>query len=198
MSEKLASVKSVGIFAGTFDPIHLGHLEVAKLSISECSLDRVFFAVEEHPWGNKQPVNVSHRSKMVELAIKDQDKIFRLELPHKHFDIDHTLPYLETKFENQKLFFIFGADVFMGMNQAQWPNLNKLTKHHIIVFERGNFNDEDIQKHAKDLDIKVAILPTKHLNYSSSKFKNEGSINLLPKDVKNYISVNGLYLTKYS
>jgi len=188
-------VSRVGIFAGTFDPIHNGHLDVARLSKDQCLLSEVYFAVEEEPWGVKNPVGIEKRYAMVNLTIKDESDIKQIVLPQKHFDINSTLPYLETHFGNSELFFIFGADVFIKMDSSSWPNLPKLFNHNLIIFERGEINENDIQKHAEKLGINIAILTSQHLKHSSTDVRIETDKSIwVPRLVAKYITENKLYV----
>ncbi len=186
-------MKSLGIFAGTFDPIHEGHLEVARLAKTECSLDEVFIAVEQQPWGDKQPVaSILHRTSMLDISIERERGISRLELPDKHFSIPTTLPHIERRFEDAQLFFIFGADVFLRMNTSSWPHLDRLFVHHLIIFERGAVDESQILAHAQRLGVQVAILPTSKLHHSSTSARR-GSLDLVSDSVRDYITNYKLY-----
>lgn len=188
-------MKRVGFFAGSFDPIHDGHLEVARTAVRELDLNILYFMVEEQPWGNKSPVDVKHRRNMIEIVAKDDSKINQLELSDKQFSIESTLSDLETKFQGSELYFVFGADVFMKMNEVQWPDLNDLLKHYIVVFERNNTTEKEISSHAQKLRIVVAIIPSQFTHYSSTDVRLKPYQNKiwLPKEVANYIKENGLY-----
>lgn len=185
--------KAIGIFAGTFDPIHEGHIEVARLAASECSLDEIYIAVEELPWGKKEPESIKHRTAMVDLAIASEPRIKRLQLPDTHFSISSTLPYIIERFKNLHLFFIFGADVFVHMNKQSWPDLPKLFAHHLIIFERGEVDEASITAHAASLGIQVAILPTSKLHYSSTSVR-DGALDLISDPVQAYIAGHRLYM----
>ena len=186
---------NVGIFAGTFDPIHNGHLAAARLSAKQCLLDKVYFAVEAQPWGVKSPVKYKNRQEMVDLAISKDENIDQLVLEDKHFEVEKTLPKIEKTFKNNKLFFIFGADVFLKMNSSSWKNLNQLLKHGMIIFERGSITQKDISDHANNLGISVAILTSNKLDSSSSKIRSSVDINSdeIPSAVDKFIKENRLY-----
>jgi nicotinate-nucleotide adenylyltransferase len=188
-------MKKVGFFAGSFDPIHDGHLDVARSAVNELSLDSLYFMVEEQPWGNKKPISILHRQKMIEIAIKNDNKINQLELHDRQFTIDNTLSELEKKFRGCELYFVFGADVFMQMNPTQWPHLEKLLKHYIVVFERKEISEKDITTHAKQLGYVVAIISTKFKQHSSTDVRLKPHLKAvwLPKDVADYIDIYQLY-----
>ena len=186
---------NIGIFAGSFDPIHDGHVEVARLALEFLELDRLYFLVEKHPWGDKSPIGIKHREKMVDLGLEQIDNAERLEMNHSKFTINETLPELENRFPGADLFFIFGADIFMKMNSKQWPGLDRLTKHYLVVFERGIYGEEKIADHAKTLSQAIAILPSPHPKHSSTEVRFSKDKHLwLPKKVAAYIRQNNLSL----
>src|SRR5690606_2043046 len=169
MRESLASSKNrVGIFAGAFDPIHDGHLEVALSAVSALELDMVYFMVESSPWTDKQPIAVEYRREMVKIVTQKIANLSQLIIDDQRFDITITLPKIEREFPHDELYFIFGADVFLRMNINQWPSLKNLFQHYIVVFERGDISELKITEHAKKLGIVVAILPSKYLHHCST------------------------------
>jgi nicotinate-nucleotide adenylyltransferase len=188
-------VKRIGFFAGSFDPIHDGHLEVARSAVNELNLDVLYFLVEERPWGTKNPIDVKHRIKMIELAVADEPNISQLSLRDKQFNISSTLVDLERHFNGSELYFVFGADVFMQMNAVQWPELNKLLQHYIVVFERKEITEKEITLHAKELGIVTAIIPSRYSEHSSTdvRMKPHQKTIWLPLEVAKYIDKNKLY-----
>lgn len=185
----------IGFFAGAFDPIHDGHVEVAKSALKYLELDEVFFMVEEKPWGNKSPASYAHREAMVNLALKNESKINQLEISDSQFTIDKTLKEIEQKFPEKEIYFIFGADVFMKMNSEQWPQLDKLLKHYIVVFERANIKESEISNYANELGIAITILPSPHPNHSSTdvRMKQHNKSLWISNKVADYIDDNNIY-----
>jgi len=185
----------VGIFAGSFDPIHDGHLAVAKSAIGYLDLDNLYFVVEKNPWTSKKPVTIEHRRAMVDLAIGDHDRIGQLELQDERFDLQNTLPQIHALFPASELYFIFGADVFLRMDIEQWPGLAELLKHYLVVFERDTNSQDAIAQHAKELGIVVAIIPSLHPKHSSSAVRQQPHKKQvwLSDKVADYIDVNKLY-----
>ena len=185
----------VGFFAGSFDPIHDGHVAVANSAILDLELDQLYFMVEEMPWGDKSPASLDNRCQMVDLAIENHEKMQQLKIKDKQFSISNTLLEIEQKFAGSELYFIFGADVFMHMNSIQWPGLEKLLEHYLVVFERGNIREHQISDHAVELGVAIAVLPSEHLHHSSSDVRlkpHEKSIWVTEK-VSNYIKINNIY-----
>ncbi len=70
---KSAGPKRIGVFGGSFDPIHIGHLAISREALRRCRLDVVLFIVAAVPPHKKEPdASVEHRLKMVELAVEDE------------------------------------------------------------------------------------------------------------------------------
>ena len=188
-------MRRIGIFAGSFDPIHDGHLAIAQSAVEYLELDSLFFMVEKSPWSDKKPAQFEHRKVMVELATKKFPRISQLEISDERFDLKTTLPKIEILYPGSELYFIFGADVFIRMDSKQWPNLNKLLAHYIAVFERNEITEQHITERAKSLGIVVAILPSKYLEHSSTDVRLQPNRSSLwvPKDVAKFIAENSLY-----
>lgn len=188
-------MKRVGIFAGSFDPIHDGHLAVAESAIKNLKLDIVQIMVEKNPWSLKKPIAIEHRINMVNLAIENIGNIKQLELRDDRFDLAQTLPQIEDLYQDSELYFIFGADVFLQINKANWSGLEKLLKHMIVVFERSNILGDEIADHAKNLGITVSVLPSQHPYHSSTDVRRKPHKKhiWLPSNVAKYIDKNSLY-----
>jgi nicotinate-nucleotide adenylyltransferase len=195
MSSPQTTHKRVGIFAGSFDPIHDGHLAVVESAIKNIGLDRVLIMVEKNPWSSKKPISIEHRKNMVNLAIENIDNVKQLELEDDRFDLEKTLPQIEYLYQGSELHFIFGADVFLQINKTNWPGLKKLLEHKIVVFERSNISEEEITGHSIKLGIAVSIFPSQHPHHSSTdvRRKPHNKHIWLPSNIAKYIDENELY-----
>jgi nicotinate-nucleotide adenylyltransferase len=116
--------KRVGIYAGTFDPIHEGHLAFAKQALQTSTLDKIFFLVEPRPRRKQGVRALEHREAMVRLAVADNPCLGIIQLEHSNFTVEETLPKLQALFEGAELHFLMGEDVFAHLNA--WPNVNEL------------------------------------------------------------------------
>ncbi len=135
----------IGIYGGTFDPIHYGHLRVAATICEAFALDRFFFVPAFVP-PHKRDRQISapyHRYAMVVLATLNHPQIARtkltvltieLEAPTRPYTIE-TLQRLQTIHPTADLFFVMGADSFAEVNL--WRDYERLlTKYNIIVAAR--------------------------------------------------------------
>ncbi len=190
-------MKKIGIFAGAFDPIHDGHIDVARAARDSLGLDSVYLAVEQSPWSNKQPAEVTLRRRMVDIALDHQAGLEHIILSGVRFDIPHTLPELQAQFPDVALHFIMGADVFMRMDRAQWPGLDTLLQHTLIIFSRGDVTEGQIHAHAETIGTHVHVLESPRPHHSSTDVR----INIhakhvwVPAAVAQFIDDNGLYLS---
>lgn len=211
------SVTKIGILGGTFDPVHLGHLQLAESALNECGLDRVLFipaALPPHKEGSAV-TSFTHRAAMLLLASKmnksfDCDLI-EAQLPKPSYTID-TMLQLQKKYgDGVRLFFILGADAFLEI--ASWKDyrtlLNLLTV--VISLREGASNNRLIQL-LEDLEYElqgsncyrkvsgqeVCILESIPAAVSSSSIRvmvrrRESIRHIVPPEVEQYIQKHLLY-----
>lgn len=194
-------MKKIGILAGTFDPVHYGHLTFAKEAIAQTGLDKVYFLVEPTPRRKQAVKALEHRIAMVKLAIANGSKLGLLVIKHEQYSVDGTLPILLERFSGSKLYMLLGEDVLSHL--IDWPNVNNLlSATNFIIGARKNQKTEveeklnTIQKtrHAK---FAYKIVDTHSFNISSSSVKTKLRAGQKTKDippaVASYIIKNKLY-----
>ncbi len=136
--------RRIGIYAGTFDPVHAGHVAFALQAIAAAKLDRVYFLPERRPRDKKHLEHFAHRLAMVKHAIKPHPQFDVMELADISFNVERTLPKLESFFEGDQLVFLFGSDVVK--NIASWPNSSRLlSKSELVIGLRS----KDARKNLK-------------------------------------------------
>lgn len=119
------SVKSIGVFAGTFDPIHNGHLAFAKAALAQ-GLEKIYFLPEPRP-RHKQGVRaLEHRLAMINAAIADQPQLGSIKLEQARFTPHETLPILQQRFKHHRIVLLFGDDVIRHI--AEWPQVAELVR----------------------------------------------------------------------
>src|SRR5438270_13558590 len=105
----------IGIYAGTFDPVHAGHIGFALQAAQQARLDKLYFLPERRPRDKRGVEHFGHRVAMLRRAIKPHPKFGVLELPDISFSIERTLPRLEQKFQGDHLVFLFGSDAALQL-----------------------------------------------------------------------------------
>jgi len=192
----------IGILGGTFNPIHNGHLLLAKGALEKLSLDKlIFLPTYQAKHKVSLPEDFFSRVKMISLAIQSQDnflvdmqEIFLRKSSYTYY----SLKMLHKKYVNSILFFVIGADSYNNFHTwYRWEELFSLAN--FIVVNRGN---EKIDNAYIDLNpnylksvIKLNIFIP---DISSSEIRNlithnEKITGLLPREVEDYIYANELY-----
>src|SRR5688572_18703158 len=118
-------IKKIGIFSGTFDPIHEGHLAFAQAALEQ-GLEKVWFLVEPRPRRKQGVRALEHRQAMVGLAIESEPKFGQIMLEQARFTAHETLPVLQARFKGRQLVLLFGDDVLSHI--ADWPDVQKLVQ----------------------------------------------------------------------
>lgn len=185
----------IGIFGGTFNPIHFGHLVLAEQAYEKLSLNKVIFIPSFYPPHKKNSgiVSAFHRYNMVKLAIQNNRrfKVSDIEIKRKgHSYLVDTLKELRRVYPKAVLFFISGSDV---SNQiAKWKSIDKvLSLSKFVLAKRPGYR---LKKYNK----KVSVISITELDISSSiirrKIRTGRSIHyLMPMRVLKYIKEKGLY-----
>jgi len=129
--------RRIGIYAGTFDPVHTGHITFALQSLQAAELSKLYFLPERRPRAKQQVEHFAHRVAMIKRAMKPYKKFAVLELVDTSFSIQRTLPELQKQFPGDELVFLFGSDIVPSL--ANWPNADKLlTGFEIVVGLRNH------------------------------------------------------------
>lgn len=133
----------IGLYFGSFNPVHIGHLIIANHIAYSMDLERVWFVVTpQNPLKeNKTLINENHRKHLIDLAIDGEKKLrstnIEFTLPKPSYTID-TLTYLSEKFPQHQYSIIMGSDSFG--NIKKWKNYQSLLKDYsIIVYKRPGF-----------------------------------------------------------
>ncbi len=186
---------NIGLYFGSFNPIHHGHLIIANHVLEACHLDLVWFVVSPHnPLKDKNTLlNENHRLHLVHLAIEEQPKFrasnIEFSLPKPSYTID-TLTYLQEKYPQHTFTVIMGGDSIQ--NIIKWKNYEQLIeKYTIIVYNRPGFTLPFVHKNITTVNAPLLDISS---TYIREKIKNKKSIQfLLPDAVAKYILENRYY-----
>ena len=188
-----------GLFFGSFDPIHNGHIEIVEFFINNKILNEVIFVVTpENPFkSGVKSHNFKKRYEAVEIATMDNPKIIisdiESKLPSPNFTCD-TLKFLRTEKPEIEYVFLMGSDLLEDFDK--WKNYKDIINHHnLYVYPRVNKNSIP-EKFKSNLNIKLFDAPLMEVSSSliREKYKNGESItDLVPLLVLKFIEKNNLY-----
>ncbi|MRT17675.1 nicotinate-nucleotide adenylyltransferase [Vitellibacter sp. q18] len=132
--------KKIGLYFGTFNPIHVGHLIIANHMVEFSDLEEVWFVVTPHnPLKNKKTLlEDHHRLAMVRIAVEDYPKLkasnVEFDLPQPNYTVN-TLAYLEEKYPSHDFCLIMGEDNLKGLHK--WKNYEViLERYSLYVYPR--------------------------------------------------------------
>jgi nicotinate-nucleotide adenylyltransferase len=134
---------NVGLYFGSFNPIHVGHLIIANFMVQNTGMNQVWFVVSpQNPLKRSASLlNEYHRLYLVQVSIEDEPSLkatdIEFRLPKPSYTID-TLTYLSEKFPQHKFSIIMGSDSYQ--NLQAWKNYEQLIKNYpIFVYHRPGF-----------------------------------------------------------
>jgi len=194
-------MQKIGIYSGTFDPVHDGHVAFAKEAAKQAGLDKVYFLVEPCPRYKQGVRAFEHRVAMMQLAIADEPGLGTIVLEQQRFTVHETWPVLADRFGSAQLNFLMGEDVFLHL--SHWPHVDELAGSVRFVVGLRNRTAQDMREHlavveqTKGLHVSYMLFTPSRSNLSSTKIRlsyrrgiaREG----LSRKVEAYIAQEGLY-----
>lgn len=191
----------IGIYAGTFDPVHTGHITFALQSLKAAGLDKIYFLPERQPREKKNAEHFGHRAAMLARAVEPHPQFEVLELVDVNFSVARTLPFLRKRFPGSKLVFLFGSDVVPGM--AAWPKAERLLEDgELVIGLRHTDKREDIHRIVENWPVQpsmVTIFPSYAPEVSSGKvreaLRSKRPAAGLLKSVERYSDHHWLYVS---
>ncbi|HUY85243.1 MAG TPA: nicotinate-nicotinamide nucleotide adenylyltransferase [Candidatus Dormibacteraeota bacterium] len=132
----------IGIYAGTFDPVHAGHITFALQSLRAAQLDKLYFLPERRPRNKHHVEHFGHRVAMLKRATAPYPQFDVLELVDVSFSVERTLPELRQRFKDAELAFLFGSDILPRLRD--WPKVDRLLMSSELVI--GLREDDDRQR----------------------------------------------------
>lgn len=186
----------IGLYFGSFNPIHNGHLIIANFVLQHTAVEQVWFIVSpQNPLKQSGSLlNEYHRLHLVKQAIDGEKNLkasdIEFGLPRPSYTID-TLTYLEEKYPENSFSVIMGSDSLQ--NIGKWKSGDVLMKrYHVLVYQRPGF-EVDTSK-----DLKVVLLKAPLLDISSTMIRKmvmagQSIRYLVPDAVNEEILKSGYY-----
>lgn len=191
--------KKIGLYFGSFNPIHIGHLILANYLVEHSELDEVWFVVTpQNPFKDKKSLlDNAARLEMVSLSLGEYDRLkpcdIEFHLSQPNYTID-TLIHLEEKYPQYSFFLIMGEDNLKSF--PKWKNYEViLDRYSIYVYPRlgeGNV-PEALQAHPHIVYVKTPIIELSATAIREDISKGKGVRPMLPPLVWSYIDKWGFY-----
>jgi len=182
----------VGIYAGTFDPVHNGHIAFAQEAL-KTGLDRVVFLPERMPRSKPSVTDYAHRVAMLQLAVQDHPGLEVAQMSHDQFTVGHTLPELRKQFGDD-LTLLMGSDVAATL--VNWQNVETLLEQTaLLIALRRDHTQADVALNVKRAgqNARFVCIPSPAPHTSSRDIREKTPHNQLHPTVKNYASQHALY-----
>lgn len=143
-------MKRIGIFAGTFDPVHKGHIAFALQARKTANLDKVYFLPEIQPRRKTGVTHIAHRIAMLKRALRPHTGLSVLDLPDKEFSVAKTWPRIQKEFPSDELFLLMGADRELA-HLSSWPLVKRLLETVGLIVAQRQMSREQAEALVKQL-----------------------------------------------
>lgn len=198
-------MKKYGIFGGSFNPIHYGHLMICEYIKEEMGLDKVIFIPTGNPPHKELELSAKDRYEMVRLAISPNPdfEISDIETTRvkKSYTVD-TIRELKKIYKEEKLYFLIGLDSLFQLKT--WMKIGDLSQEieFVVALRPGYLDKEEVNKEIdflrENFGTKINLLKTPLYEISSTDLRDrirEGKSlrYLIPKKVLDYIEESGFY-----
>jgi len=196
------SIGKVGLYFGSFNPIHLGHLIIANHMLIRADLDEIWIVVTpSSPFKlNTEMIAEQHRLQMVKLAVSENPSIFASDVEFKldrpSYTVD-TLRILRDKFTQIEFSVILGEDNYQNLHK--WKDHSEIVDNHrLLIYPRRLSSSAVVREN--NIENRKAVLYTKapmieiSSTYIREAIENKQDVQyLLPDPVISYIGNNHLY-----
>lgn len=197
---RFLSMKKTGLFFGSFNPIHIGHLILANYILENTDMEELWFVVSpQNPFKNKKSLlNDHNRLDMVQLAVRNYPNMrasnIEFSLPVPSYTVD-TLTYLKEKHPDHSFALIMGEDNLNSLHK--WKNSEQLVSNHQIIVYPRLFSeakeDHPLSKHAN-----ISVISAPVIELSATEIRNmikEGKNvrPMLPPEVFEYLDGSSFY-----
>lgn len=186
----------IGVYVGSFNPVHKGHIQTARYLLEKNILDRVILIPTLDYWNKKGLVKLPHRVAMLrfyenERIIVDNSKS---HLPYTY----EIMKEIKKEHPNDDIILIIGADNIKNFHK--WEKVDEILKNYVMIIPRDGININDFLNNYEKKNKFIVVNDFKSVDISSTlirkniKDKNFKKVkDLIDDDVLNYIIQNNLY-----
>ena len=176
----------LGIFVGSFNPVHEGHIKVVNYLLENDYVDKVLLLATPNYWNKQDLIDMKHRINMLKYY---QNNNIIVDDQHNNYPYTYQVLRALKQDLDDELFLIIGADNMKDLDK--WKNINEILENKIIVVNRNNVDiQEFLNKFPKEQFIVIPNFP--NIDVSSTEVRNGNSEHMSPK-VLEYIRRNHLY-----
>ena len=190
---------NIGLYFGSFNPIHIGHLIIANHMVENSDLDQIWLVVTPHnPHKKKNSLlEDNHRLAMVDIALENYPKLksskIEFDLPQPSYTVN-TLAHIKEKYSDHTFSLIMGEDNLKSFHK--WKNYETILENHAIyVYPRISKGDIETQfdNHSKIHKVDAPIVEISS-TFIRKSIKNQSNIMpLLPHNVWQYLDEMNFY-----
>ena len=187
----------IGLYFGTFNPIHIGHLIIANHMAEHSDLDQIWMVVTPHNPHKKKSslLDDYHRLNMVHLATEDFPKIqpsdIEFKLPQPNYTVN-TLAHLQEKFPQHEFSLIMGEDNLNSLHK--WKNYEMiLEEHDLYIYPRRESDGGDLKHHARVKWIDAPIMEVSSTMIRKAIKDKKDVRFFLPAAVASYVEEMSFY-----
>ena len=189
----------IGLYFGSFNPIHIGHLIIANHVLNVTDLKKIWFVVSpQNPFKqNNSLLNEYDRLHLARLSVESDTRIavsdIEFGLPRPSYTID-TLTYLKEKYPGYEFSIIMGSDSFQNFNK--WKNYERIAERYpIYIYKRGGFEIENTFEAATTI-LDAPLLQISATNIRELIKKGKSIRYMVPENVREEIETRRFYKKK--
>lgn len=186
----------IGLYFGSFNPIHIGHLIIASHILNETDLKKIWFIVSpQNPFKpSDNLLNEYDRYALVQKAVEDDPRLkasdIEFSLPKPSYSV-HTLAYLHEKYPQHDFHIIMGSDSYQ--NLPRWKNAEVIIRQYpILIYERPGFEYRPIEGALAQV-MKAPLLEISATHIRELIKKKKSVKYLVPASVEEEIKRSGLF-----
>ncbi len=195
----MTSSKKIGLYFGTFNPVHVGHLAIANHMVEFSDLDQVWMVVTPHNPHKKKStlLDNNHRKMMVDIALEEYPNIkssaIEFDLPQPNFTVN-TLAVLDEKYPKQKFCLLMGEDNLKSFHK--WKNFEViLSRYELFVYPRLTPNKATalLENHPNVTRVAAPIMEISSTAIRKAIKSKKNVRPLLPQNVWQYLDEMNFY-----
>ena len=193
----ISKAEKIGLFFGSFNPIHTGHLVIANYFLQFSEINKIWWVVSPHnPLKEKKSLlDERHRMVLVKEAIWD-NPLFKasdieFSLPKPSYTV-HTLAYLQEKYPNKEFTLIMGSDNLQHLHK--WKNFEQILEQYSLhVYPRPSFDGGDFKNHPSVTWVQAPLMEISSSFIRESIAQKKDMKYFLPDKVRLYIEEMHFY-----